>query len=188
MTIHCPRLRCSQSNNFQIEWKGKKKTKHRNTSRDATVQLQINYRHSFRFWKLTSAAFLVPMFPATDIFTEVGERNKTGKVVNCLSPLQVLGIVFSFSQSKTQVSLDLFPWIQCSVIIFHYNCTEFRAGDTTGGKPAQELRAVLRSAFLSSVCLRLLLHVLNRLLCILSTDYVAVVCAILNLPQYQNYT
>lgn len=95
----------------KLNGKGKKKTKHRNTSRDATVQLQINYRHSFRFWKLTSAAFLVLMFPATDIFTEVGERNKTGKVVNCLSLLQVLGIVFSFSQSKTQVSLHLFPWI-----------------------------------------------------------------------------
>lgn len=53
MTIHCPRLRCSQSNNFQIEWKGIKKTKHRNTFRDATVQPQINSRHSFRFWKLT---------------------------------------------------------------------------------------------------------------------------------------
>lgn len=89
----------------------KQKTKHRNRFRDAIVKLQINYTQSFHPWKLTSAAFLALMFPATDIFTKATERNKTGKVVNCLSLLHVLGIFLSFSQSKTQVFLDLFPCI-----------------------------------------------------------------------------
>lgn len=58
------------------------------------------------------------MFPATDIFTEVGERNKTGKVVNCLSLLQVLGIVLFFPKVKLKFLLISFHGSSAQLLFF----------------------------------------------------------------------
>lgn len=183
MAIHWPLLICSQSNNFQIEWKEKKittTTKYRNRLRDITVQLLIGCGQSFPPWKLPSAAFLVLTFPDTDIVTEIVEKNKKGRVVNC--PF-----------SKWQGSLFLFPKVKLEFLLISLHASRAQllffivillsSGQETPQEEKLRGSSGLYWMLLSfpSVFLHLLPWILNRLLYVLFTDYAVVVCSILNL-------